>query len=249
MKEQVENALEWCFNQEVAACVTGSSLLGYFEDQDIDMFAYNIPAFNQLLFAMVHDPMFIIADPKEQWKLDKWTNCTDYYKELTYGMVSIKFKYNTCVDINLIYKSKSNNVFDVLKSFDMDIICKGYDLSSKRYLDLTSKNGKIADWNRWNNKFTEINAWSISRLLRQFKRVIKYHDRGYNTDLVCLKYKDIMQEMLTYVDIWKSEKTREKVSSVKHKAKILIKIFNKWLEVHTLTEEELLLLDQTIKEL
>ena len=249
MRKQVTNALNWCMSQEVAACITGSSLLDYFEDQDIDMFAYSIPAFNQLLFAMIHDPMFIIGDPKEQWKLDKWTKSVDYNKELSYGMISIKFKYNTCVDINLIYKSKSKNIFQVLSSFDMDIICKGYDLSTKKYLDLTEDNGKIADWNRWNKEFTGFNAWSINRLLRQFKRVIKYHDRGYDTDLVCIKYRDIMKEMLSYVDIWKTDKTKEKVTSVKKKSKILIKIFDKWLETHEFNEEEKLLLDKTIKEL
>lgn len=249
MKEQMTNALNWCKSQEVAACITGSSLLDYFEGQDIDMFAYTIPAFNELLFAMKHDPMFIIADPKEEWKLKKWTSCNDYKFELSYNMISIKFKYNTCVDINLIYKKKAANVFDVLSSFDMDIICKGYDLKSKRILDLTSGNDKIADWNRWNPQFREINAWSLNRLLRQFQRVIKYHKRGYNTDLVCSKYRDIMLDMTKYVDIWKTDKTIEKVKKVKSNSKILINILEKWLETHDLNKEELLLLDKTIKEL
>ncbi len=117
MRNQTKDALAWCMKQEVAACITGSCLLDFFEGQDIDMFAYSIPAFNKILFAMIHDPMFIIADPKEQWKLDKWTESKDYYKELSYGMISVKFKYNTCIDVNLIYKSNSKNVFDVLNSF------------------------------------------------------------------------------------------------------------------------------------
>ena len=249
MKIQTQNALDWCMKQEVAACITGSCLLDYFEGQDIDIFAYSIPAFNKLLFAMKHNPMFMIADPKEQWKCDKWTKTKNYHKELSYGMVSIKFKYNMCVDVNLIFKKNSDNIFKILSSFDMDIVAKGFDLSSRKYLDLTSGNGKIADWNKWNNQFRDVNAWSINRLLRQFRRVIKYHNRGYNTDLVCLKYKEILEDTLKYVDIWKTEKTVVKISSVKEKCKDLIRIFNIWLKKHEFTKEELEELDKTIKEL
>lgn len=249
MKVQTQKALEWCMSQKAAACVTGSCLLDYFEGQDIDMFAYNVPAFNQLLYSMYHNPMFIIADPKEQWKLDKWMKCKDYNKELNYGMISIKFKYNTCVDVNIIYKAASKNIFEVLSSFDMDIVAKGFDLSSRQYLDLTPLDKTKADWNRWNKKFTDINAWSIKRLLRQFSRVIKYHNRGYNTDKVCIKYRSIMEDMLKYVDIWKTEKTLEKVKNVKSKAKILITIFDIWLESHSLTLKQEELLEETIKSL
>ena len=149
----------------------------------------------------------------------------------------------------MIYKEKSKSIFDVLSTFDLNIICKGFDLKTKKILDLTDNPGKIADYNKWNLTFESPDIWSISRLLRQFMRVIKYHERGYNTDKVVLKYKSILENLMQFENIYNSVLVDQKVDNIKTNGKILIAIMDKWLENHSITDEEKTLLNNKIKEI
>lgn len=249
MKEQIENAIDWIKNQDIDGCLTGSCLLDYYEGQDIDVFTYNEAAYTKLLYSMYHNPMFLLLDPIEIWKFKDWTSNTYKGSLKKLGLVSIKFKYNLSVDVNVIYKKGQESIFQVLASFDMDIISKGFDLKTKMMLDLSENRPGIATWNKWNNRFYDVNIWSISSLLRQFQRVIKYHKRGYDTDEITLKYIEILKEMMEYENIFNSIKIDEKVESIKKNGIILVQIFNKWLETHSITDEEMDVLTLTIKEL
>ena len=250
MEEQFNNIINWIKNQEnINGCITGSCMLGYMdgEKQDVDVFAFDETAFTKLLYLLHFNPMFQLLDPIEKWKFKDWTENPYKGSLKKLGLITIKFKYNLAIDVNIIFKEKSNNIFSVLSSFDMDIIAKGYDLRTKQYLDLSENNGMIASWNKWNPAFYKPDIWKIGRVLRQFQRVIKYHNRGYNTDLVTKKYIEILNDMLEYENIFNSLKVEEKVESVKKTSLILINIFNKWLETHSITKDELILLDQTVK--
>lgn len=249
MKTQIDNAITYLKTLEINGCLTGSALLDYFPDsnQDIDIFTYDEAAFTKLIFTLYHNPMFLLIEPMEQWKFKDWTENPYKGSLKKLGLISIKFKYNMSVDVNIIFKEKNHTIFDVLSTFDLDIIAVGYDLKTKKTLDLSEHNGKIASWNKWNKSFYTPNIWAVSRILRQFERVIKYHNRDYNTDAVTLKYIEILQSMLDYENIFSSEKVDEKVESVKTNSKILIKILNKWLETHIMTELELELIKKTIK--
>src|SRR5690606_12453925 len=129
-------------------------LLEIFENekntQDVDIFVYDEKSFTKLLFAMYHNPMFTILDPLEKWKFEQFINKNEstFYK---FGLITIKFTYNTCIPINIVLKKNCINIFSVLSSFDMDIIAKGYDIETKQFMNL-SENGdtKIATWNKWN---------------------------------------------------------------------------------------------------
>lgn len=249
MKEQINNAVEWLKLQNVDGCITGSCLLDYFEGQDVDVFVYNESSFTKLLYSMYFNPRFLLIEKLEEWKFKEWTT-KDYKKSLKkMGLVTIKFKYNTCIDVNVIYKEKSKSIFDVLSTFDLNIICKGFDLKTKKILDLTDNPGKIADYNKWNLNFESPDIWSISRLLRQFMRVIKYHERGYNTDKVVLKYKSILEDLMQFENIYNSVLVDQKVDNIKTNGKILIAIMDKWLENHNITDEEKTLLNNKIKEI
>lgn len=250
MKEQLENAIKLIKNLEgIDGCITGSALLDYFPNskQDVDVFVYSEAAFTKLLYTLKFHPMFLIIDPIEKWKADDW--CDSSYKGSIkkIGLVTIKFVYNMSIDVNIIFKEKNHSIFDVLSTFDLDIISVGYDLKSKKTLDLSEGNGKLASWNKWNKSFYNPNIWAVSRILRQFERVVKYWKRGYNTDEVAIKYKEILQSMLEYENIFNSEKVDEKVQSVQKNSKILIKIIDNWLTQHKISETELELLRETIK--
>ena len=247
MKNQMNNAISYLKEQDINGCITGSCMLKYFEGADVDIFTYDEAAFTKLIFTLYHNPMFLLIEPMEKWKFEDWT--TNPYKGSLkkLGLISIKFKYNMSIDVNIVFKEKNHTIFDVLSTFDMDIISIGYDLKTKKTLDLSEHIEGKATWNKWNKSFYNPNIWAVSRILRQFERVVKYYNRGYNTDEITLKYKEILQSMLDYENIFSSIKVNEKVESVKTNSKILIKILDKWLETHLLTEEELELIKATIK--
>ena len=132
-------------------------------------------------------------------------------KEEKYGkvpIITIKIYYNTCIPLNLILKKDSTDIFSTLSSFDLDIICKGYCLQAKQYLDLTgdSVTTRIANINKWNPRYNSDNIWDLSRVFRQFSRVIKYEKRHFDTSAVAIRYKEILENIIEFENIFKSEK-------------------------------------------
>ena len=249
MKGQIENAIDFVTNQDVKGCITGSCLLDYFENQDVDVFLYNEKSFTKLLYTLHHNPMFTILDPKEEWKFNRFTNHDEKIFKGP-GINTIKFTYNTCIDVNLVLKRNCTNIFSVLESFDMDIICKGYDIKSKQYLDLTNGSTitKVASWNKWNPAYISDEIWRVSRILRQLERCFKYYKRGYNTDPVVLKYLEIMGTLEKYESIFDSELFNEKLGNLKENIVLTKGLCNTWLENHSITEDETKLLKEIIKQ-
>jgi hypothetical protein len=132
----------------------------------------------------------------------------------------------------------------------MDIICKAYDTYLEKELDLTdgSTKTRVASWNRWNSNFYSSELWQISRILRQLTRVIKYHKRGYNTDALVLKYIELIDEVQKFQNIFNSDNFSEKLKIRKSNTKIVKKICEKWLETHEISDEQLELLTEKIRE-
>lgn len=249
MKEQFEKALKWAKELDVNGCVTGSGLLGYIPDanQDIDIFVYDEGSFNRVLYKMEYDKMFQIIEPLERWKFKEWEENQKIPYKL--GLVTVKFKYNLAIDINVILKKDKKSAFDVISSFDLDIICKAYDLKTKQFLDLSENDGKTAHWNKWNTSFYSEDVWTINRLLRQFQRCIKYHKRGYNTDLLVEKYIELLDRLLDYKNVFNSQKFDERLESIKANGKALKELLNLWLKNHEFTDEEMELLIEKTREL
>lgn len=249
MKEQINNAIEWIKEQPVKGCITGSCLLDYFEGQDIDIFVYDEKSFNELLFAMHHSPMFTQLNELERWKWDQYRtkNNSTFYK---FGLITLKFNYNTCVEVNVILKKKCKDIFSVLSSFDLDIICKGYDLETKRSLDLSENlPDNVATWNKWNTTYYSDEIWAISRVLRQLNRCFKYHKRGYNTDAIVRKYVELLEKLERYESIFNAETFNEKLKITQDNTFIVKQLCEIWLDTHEITEEQMELLEQKTREI
>lgn len=252
MKEQFEEVIKWIRSLKyVRGCITGSSLLEIFEDshQDVDVFVYDEQSFNEIFYAMLYNPMFTVLDPIENWKTGKFrNNGNTFYKT---GIQTIKFTYNTCVQVNIILKKKATNIYEVLSSFDLDIVCRGIDLESGQLLDLTNGSTitKIASWNKINTAFYDPEIWEISRVLRQFERIVKYHKRGYNTDEVALKYIELIDSIQEYQNIFNSDNFTEKLKITKENTKIMKQILEKWLETHEISDDTLELVKIKIKDI
>lgn len=249
MKEQINEAINWLKEQDIRGCITGSCLLDYFEGQDIDVFTYDEKAFNELCFAMHHSDKFQILDPLEKWKWDQYRtkNNSTFYK---FGLITIKFVYNTCVDVNVICKKKGNDIFSVLSTFDLDIICKGYDIQTKQYLDLSENlPDKVATWNKWNTTYYSDEIWQISRVLRQLNRCFKYHKRGYNTDAVVRKYIELLDKLQEYESIFNKETFNERLKITQENTLIVKQICEVWLDTHEINDEQMQLLEQKTREI
>lgn len=253
MKEQFEAALEYAKSLKIDACITGSSMLGYMEGQkqDIDIFAYNLPAFTELYYELYHNKMLTISNDLEKWKSDQFRKKEQFSGKHHSGVTTIKFLYNTCIEINIILKKNCNNIFSVLSSFDMDLISVGYCLKAQRTLDLSrdSHKTKIVHPNIWNPAFNSDETWQISGILRQLDRVIKYHKRGYNTDAVAQKYLELINKIQETESIFTSESYNETLEITKANTLIVKKIIEIWLSTHNITEEETQLLQTTLKKL
>jgi hypothetical protein len=250
MQQQIENAIIYLKQQDVDGCITGSCLLDYFEGQDVDVFLYNEKAFTKLFYAMYHNPMFTILDKLELWKAEMFMNKESFSNSKhVSGVQTIKFMYNTCVPINIIFKKNCTNIFSVLSSFDINIICKGYDLKTKEYLDLTTNPGKIASWNKWNPAFQNTEIWSVSRILRQLERCFKYHKRGYNTDAIIHKYIELINTLQEFQSVFSSENFNEKLKITQENTLIIKQICQIWLTTHEISDEQIELLKQKIKEI
>ena len=249
MEEQIKAVIDWAKAQPVEGCITGSCLLGYFEGQDVDIFTYGEKSFIALIYAMKYDERFVIQDKLEQWKLDKFLS-KDKDDTVKYGILTIKFLYNTCIPVNIILKKNCHNIFSVISSFDMDIICKGYDIKTGKTLDLSENlPDNKTTWNRWNQSYYSGEIWEIGRLLRQTVRCVKYWKRGYDTDLIVKKYLSKLDELIAYENLFNSKDFDEKLKVVKFNAQIVKDIFETWLETHEMTDEELELINAKLKEL
>lgn len=248
MKEHIDYVIEYLKKQPIKGCITGSCLLGYFENQDVDLFVYDEKSFTKILFNLYYNNNFLILDPLEKWKLDQYLN--KEHGKAPFGITTIKFVYNTCIPVNIIFKKGCINAFSVLASFDMDIICKAYDIETRQYLDLSENlPNKQATWNKWNTNFYDPELWQIGRILRQLERVIKYHKRGYNTDAVCIKYIELIDEVQKFQNIFNSNNFSEKLAIRKNNTKVVKQICEVWLKTHEISDEQLELLKEKIKEI
>lgn len=245
MKEQIDNAIELIKKQDVNGCITGSVLLDYFEGADIDIFMYDKSSFNKLLFFMHYNPMFTILDKLELHKFNEYIN-EDKSSLDSIGLITIKFKYNLCIDVNVVFKKFHKNIFDVLSNFDLDIITNGYDIKTGNYLSLRTTTGLEGTWNRWNTSYYKCNLWSCKRLLRQFSRVVKYTERGYNLDSVTDKYISLIEEILSKDNIYKTEKGTLFHEKTQKEFEIVLKILQLWKVEKKMSPENLMVLQTLI---
>lgn len=245
MKEQVDNLVALLKLQPIEGCITGSVMLDYFDGADVDLFCYNEQSFIAMLYFMHYDKMFTILEPME---LKKFTDFTKLGKSSldSIGLVTIKFKYNLCIDCNVTFKKFHKNIFDVLSNFDMDIIATGYDIKTGKTLSLRETTGLEGTWNRWNTAFHKADLWSCKRLIRQFLRVIKYTERGYNLTSVTDKYISMIEEIINQENIYKTERGNDFYERTQKEFTVVLKILQIWKVEQKMTKEHQLILQTFI---
>lgn len=240
MKEHFESAVDILKKQQVNGCITGSCMLEFNENwnQDIDLFVYDKASFTKILWFMYYNPMFTILDPLENHKFrDFVDNDKSSLEQL--GLITIKFKYNLLVDVNVIYKKFHKTCFDVISNFDLDIVTTAYDIRTGKTLTLRETTGKEGTWNTWNPTFYQPDFWSTKRLLRQFERVIKYTERGYNLTSVTDKYISIVEDIINTENYYKSEKGLKYFEDTMEQFEVVLKILQTWKKDQKISPEQL----------
>lgn len=240
MKEHFDNAITILKDVKINGCITGSCMLEFNENwnQDIDLFVYDKASFTKILWFMYYNPMFTILDPLENHKFrDFVDNDKSSLEQL--GLITIKFKYNLLVDVNVIYKKFHKTCFDVISNFDLDIITTAYDIRTGKTLTLRETTGKEGTWNTWNPAFYQPNFWSTKRLLRQFERVIKYTERGYNLTSVTDKYISIVEDIINTENYYKSEKGLKYFEDTMEQFEVVLKILQTWKKDQKISPEQL----------
>jgi hypothetical protein len=133
-----------------------------------------------------------------------------------------------------------------LSNFDLDIITTGYDIKTGRTISLRESTGLEGTWNKWNNSFYKPDFWSTKRLLRQFERVVKYTNRGYDLSSVTDKYIELVENIISTENFYKSDKGTKYFEDTIEQFEIVLKILQAWKKDLKMTPEQQLILKTLI---
>lgn len=219
-------------NSEISGCITGSCLIDdddketWTEVPDIDVFVYSEAALAEAISMLVnvHGYDFGTAENPEYFDQEFWK-----YKKIIKGTLwktginTIKV-YKDDITINVTYRKNTSRAIDIISTFDMTIICRAYDIETKHEMDYSYK--WALEYMKLNNDIDpketaghivtpnphmlhqEYDIYTAKRWIRQWNRVIKYWDRGYNTLPVAKFYSKMINDVLKKGNIFNTEKSK-----------------------------------------
>lgn len=233
--ERVNELVNKIKDTNIFGCITGSCLTGvdmddWLEEPDVDVFAYSETAMMYAvtyLMCMGFNPL----DELEEWKIRQFVQMG--HRNDDFNLTTVKLlDPDTKLVTNISFKKNQRCCMDVLKNFDLTIICKGYDIWSKQTFDCT-RFGSLGD-----PSVAELNPmrrvtyskWNTSRWIRQFDRVAKYWQRGFDTRPAARQYVEMIDEVLKNGNIFKSEQAKENWEAFKEELLVSRALIQTWLE-------------------
>lgn len=225
LKEKTDVAVKYAKAMPIRGCITGSCLLNEFDPDlwsttpDVDVFVYTeddlVKACTLAEHVMSMTPGMGTerSEKQERWKLDRlWKNGLN----MKIGITTYKFYCNGVI-LNFTYKQKKvqgrwvpiTTCTDVLASFDMSIIMRGFDIQSRVMFDLRPDN--VPTTTAIPNPLRDHDCvmWTVSKWVRQFDRVVKYYDRGYDTRPMAKFYLDMIDECIKTGCLFDSDESHE----------------------------------------
>lgn len=212
--KKIKSAIEELKQSDLIGCITGSCLLDAdFDDwetkPDIDIFLYNQAslayACSEIVWHMGYRPGK--GDEKTR-KMEEWK-----FRKLKQGQYSSKIPVNTHsfekdgVIVNLTYKKNMRNMLHILGSFDMDLVMHGFDIELKQEMNFVPKDAKVAHINPYRK--IRYDLWDTAHWLRQWDRVVKYWNRGYDTRPVAEAYLDMVDKTMETANIFSTPAAME----------------------------------------
>lgn len=209
MNKEIHDTIELLKTTGIRGCITGSSMLDadfdtWAETPDVDVFVFSaeqlVYAIDMLEFKYGFRPL----SDGEEWKIERirWKGIQKNASLQTVKMVGPQ---EVCV--NLTWKYGKTTLADVLASFDMTIIMKGYDIRNGYTLDLTDVcgNKRVASPNPMREQ--DCDMYGVEMWVRQFSRVIKYWNRGFDTRPMAKFYIELINGVLEKGQLFNTEKS------------------------------------------
>ena len=213
---------------DIDGCITGSCLTGgdfdsWLTKPDVDVFTYSPYAMVHALdvleykLGLVPGGEGIMSERGEGWKLDK----VRISGRGSHDLATVKMT-DGIVTVNVSNRKWERSAMDVIARFDMSIVLKAIDIPSGSEIDFTGVAAKSdvarvighhgGDPNvAVPNPFRTFDGttWNASKWLRQWDRVIKYWNRGFDTLPMARFYSNMIKEVIEGGSLFKTEASKQ----------------------------------------
>ena len=249
IRKNIEEMQERLLDTDIDGCITGSSLADW--DMDDPDFTPDIDVFTYSPYAMVHaidvieyrlglEPGgdSVTTDKGERWKADKMRTSGRGGRDLA----TCKFTDGTIV-VNVSNRKNENSAMDVIARFDMSIVLQAIDIRSGTRLDMRDCHPRadIADIIGFNGGDTRVavpnpfrsfdgTTWNAAKWLRQWDRVIKYWNRGFDTIPMARFYKHMIDDVIDGGNLFKTERSKQAYEEFVAEFRDLGKKIDEWIK-------------------
>ena len=226
-KAKITSAIELIKTLPIDGCITGSCLLPDFDPDgwgttpDIDVFVFGeselVSAIELARHALKMEPGSGTerSRKQEEWKLSRLRQAGLNRK---IGITTYKFWCDGVI-LNFTFKQRQFHgrwvpILDtpgVLQSFDMSIVMQGYDIKHHVTYDMRVGDPKVAIPNPLRDH--DCVMWTVAKWVRQFDRVVKYYNRGFDTRPMAKFYLDMIDECIDAGCLFDSEESQEAFES------------------------------------
>lgn len=230
LRDDIDKMQARIMETDIDGCITGSSLA---EDWDVDEAEVkpDIDIFTYSPYAMVHAIDVVeyklglapggdevSSDKGEAWKAKKMrTSGRGFGRDLA----TCKFTDGSVV-VNVSNRKGERSAMDVIARFDMSIVLQAYDIPSGSLIDMRCVQPKadLVDVIKSKggdpmvavpNPFRSFDGatWEAKKWLRQWDRVIKYWNRGFDTRPMARFYSNMIKEVIDGGSLFKTEASKQ----------------------------------------
>lgn len=247
-KRKIQAMIEVVKSMPIHGCITGSCFLPGFDPDawgsqpDVDVFVYSeadlVKAITLAEHALRMKPGTGSdrSEKQERWKIDRLFK-SGLNKKL--GITTYKF-FSSGVVLNFTYKMKKEGgrwipITDapgVLRSFDMSIVLQAYDIESRVMYDLRPDNVPLTTAVPNPMREHDCVMWTVSKWVRQFDRVVKYYNRGFDTRPMAEFYLKMIDECIDAGCLFDSDESHQAFDAFTEEFMAKRAIIADWLEDH-----------------
>ena len=247
-KERIERAIDIVKQLPINGCITGSCFLPGFDpdawgvEPDVDVFVYSeddlVRAVSIAEYGLKMKPGTGSerSEKQERWKLNRLFKNGLNYKR---GITTYKFWMDGVI-LNFTFKQIKErgrwipvvNAPSVLMTFDMSIVMQAYDIKSHVMFDLRPDN--VDPMTAVPNPLRDHDCmmWTVAKWVRQFDRVVKYWNRGFDTRPMAQFYLDMIDQCIEAGCLFDSEESTQAFTNFSEEFLEKRMIIADWLDEH-----------------
>lgn len=248
MKEKIDTLISIVKCMPINGCITGSCFLPGFDPDswgstpDVDCFVYSEAdlvracTYAEYTLKMTPGTGGERSEKQERWKLNRLFNNG---LNMKIGITTYKFNCDGVV-LNFTYKMVKQmgrwipitDAPGVLRSFDMSIVLQAYDIKSRIHYDLRPDNVPVTTAIPNPMRDHDCVMWTVSKWVRQFDRVVKYYNRGFDTRPVARFYLDMIDECIEAGCLFDSEESHQAFDAFSEEFLAKRAVIADWLSEH-----------------